>query len=122
MCYRTVVELRGDLVVLRPLADEDVDRIVELGSHPEVARWWPGLTHAQVAEKARGADEGAVVFAILEDGEVAGVSNTSRRPIRTTGTPRSTSSLARRTMAADSVRTPSGRCCGISSTTAVITA
>ena len=48
------MELRGDRVVLRPLAEEDVDRIVELGADPEVARWWPGLTVKDVGEKARG--------------------------------------------------------------------
>ena len=73
MCYRTVMELRGDRVVLRPLAETDVDRIVELGADPEVARWWRGLTPEHVLEKARGADEGVVVFAIVVDGEVAGM-------------------------------------------------
>jgi aminoglycoside 6'-N-acetyltransferase len=73
MCYRTVMELRGDRVVLRPLAEADVERIVELGADPEVERWWRGLTAEHVAEKARGEDEGAVVFAILVDGEVAGM-------------------------------------------------
>jgi aminoglycoside 6'-N-acetyltransferase len=67
------MELRGDRVTLRPLAEEDVDRIVELGAAEEVARWWRGLTREHVLEKARGADEGAVVFAIVADGEVAGM-------------------------------------------------
>ncbi len=67
------MELRGDRVVLRPLAEEDVARIVELGADPEVARWWPGLTPEHVGEKARGEDEGVVVFAILDGGEVAGL-------------------------------------------------
>jgi hypothetical protein len=31
-------ELRGDRVTLRPLEREDVPRLVELGSKPEVAR------------------------------------------------------------------------------------
>ena len=67
------MELHGDLVVLRPLAVDDVPRLVELGSHPEVARWWPGLTHEHVLEKARGEDDGVVVFAILAGGEVVGM-------------------------------------------------
>jgi aminoglycoside 6'-N-acetyltransferase len=67
------VELRGERVVLRPLAEADVDRIVELGGDPEVARWWPGLTHEHVGAKARGEDEGVTVFAIVADGEVAGL-------------------------------------------------
>ncbi len=67
------MELRGERVVLRPLTEADVDRIVELGADPEVARWWPGLTPEYVGEKARGEDEGVTVFAIVVDGEVAGM-------------------------------------------------
>ncbi|HUH15552.1 MAG TPA: GNAT family protein [Gaiellaceae bacterium] len=67
------MELRGDVVVLRPLVEGDVERIVELGADPEVARWWPGLTPEHVREKARGEDEGVTVFAIVADGEVAGM-------------------------------------------------
>jgi aminoglycoside 6'-N-acetyltransferase len=67
------MELRGDRVVLRPLQEEDVDRIVELGADPEVERWWRGLTTEHVATKARGEDEGVEVFAIAVDGEVAGM-------------------------------------------------
>jgi aminoglycoside 6'-N-acetyltransferase len=67
------MELHGDRVVLRPLAEGDVARIVGLGADPEVARWWPGLTTEHVGEKARGEDEGVVSMAILDDGEVAGL-------------------------------------------------
>ncbi len=67
------MELRGYRVVLRPLDVSDVDRIVELGAHEEVARWWRGLTREHVLEKARGEDDGAVVFAIDVDGETAGM-------------------------------------------------
>jgi aminoglycoside 6'-N-acetyltransferase len=59
--------------VLRPLAESDVDRIVELGADPDVARWWPGLTVEEVGSKARGEDEDVTVFAIVVDGEVAGM-------------------------------------------------
>jgi aminoglycoside 6'-N-acetyltransferase len=72
-CYKKVMELRGERVVLRPLTEADVPRIVELGAHPEVARWWRGLTAEHVREKARGEDEGVTVFAIVADGEVAGM-------------------------------------------------
>jgi aminoglycoside 6'-N-acetyltransferase len=67
------MELRGDRVTLRLLAEEHVERLVELGGNPEVARWWPGLTPEDVGEKARGEDEGVTVFAILDGGEVAGM-------------------------------------------------
>ena len=67
------MDLHGDRVVLRLLTEADVPRIVELGADPEVARWWRGLTHEHVLEKARGEAEGAVVFAIVVDGEVGGL-------------------------------------------------
>jgi aminoglycoside 6'-N-acetyltransferase len=67
------MELQGERVVLRPLGEADVERLVELGADPEVARWWPGLTHDHVLAKARGEDEGVTVFAIVADGDVAGV-------------------------------------------------
>jgi aminoglycoside 6'-N-acetyltransferase len=69
------VELRGDRVVLRPLSEADVSRLAELGADPEVARWWPGLTYEHVLAKARGEGEEADVtcFAIVVDGEVAGL-------------------------------------------------
>ena len=67
------MKLHGDRVVMRPLAETDVDRIVELGSHPDVTRWWPGLTPEHVGEKACGKDEGVTCFGILVDGEVAGL-------------------------------------------------
>jgi aminoglycoside 6'-N-acetyltransferase len=67
------MELRGDRVVLRPLTENDVERVVELGAEPEVARWWRGLTPEHVLEKARGEDEGVVVFAILAQDEIVGI-------------------------------------------------
>ena len=67
------MELRGDRVLLRPLAEADVSRIVELGADPEVERWWRGLTTEHVLEKARGEDDGVVVFAIVVDDDVAGM-------------------------------------------------
>ena len=67
------MDLHGDRVVLRLLTEADVPRIVELGADPEVARWWRGLTHEHVLEKARGEAEGAVAFAIVVDGEVGGL-------------------------------------------------
>ena len=59
--------------MLRLLTEADVPRIVELGADPEVSRWWRGLTHEHVLDKARGEDDDAVVFAIVDDDEVAGL-------------------------------------------------
>jgi aminoglycoside 6'-N-acetyltransferase len=67
------VELRGERVVLRPLAEADVGRIAELGAHVTVARWWPGIDEADVRAKARGEEDGVTAFAVVADGEVAGL-------------------------------------------------
>ena len=67
------MELRGDRVVLRPLGEADVPPIVELGADPEVERWWRGLTGEHVLAKARGEDADVVTYAIVVDGDVAGM-------------------------------------------------
>ena len=59
------MELRGDRVVLRPLAEEDVARLVELGAHPDVKRWWPIITADDLLVKARGEDDEVAAFAIV---------------------------------------------------------
>ena len=68
------MELRGERVVLRPLAEADVPRIVEIGDRSGggalVARAQPPETRL---EKARGEDDGETFFAILVEGEVAGM-------------------------------------------------
>lgn len=52
------MEVRGESVVLRPVAGEDVPRLVEIGGQPEVKRWWPNVT----AESVSGPTKLAVVF------------------------------------------------------------
>jgi aminoglycoside 6'-N-acetyltransferase len=66
------VELHGEHVLLRSLEETDIDRIVELGADPEVARWWPGITAEQVRKDAY-EDTDVNVLAIVVDGEVAGM-------------------------------------------------
>jgi len=63
--------LRGERVLLRPLEERDFDRLVEIGVEPEVALWWPGITHAELAEAAAGGD--VVALAVELDGRVAGM-------------------------------------------------
>jgi aminoglycoside 6'-N-acetyltransferase len=65
------VELHGDRVVLRPLRVDDAPRIAELAAHPEVARWWPDLTEAELIGKAKSRRD-AGGFAVLHDGETIG--------------------------------------------------
>ena len=66
------MELRGDRIVLRPLAAEDIAVLAAIGREPEFALWWPDLDEADLARKAAGTSD-AVVFTILVAGEVAGI-------------------------------------------------
>ncbi len=63
--------LRGELVVLRPLRMEDVERVADIQTEPGVARWWGPPDHDDLRRKAEGRDE-AVGFAIEHDGELVG--------------------------------------------------
>jgi aminoglycoside 6'-N-acetyltransferase len=62
-------ELRGELVVLRPLASEDADTLRALAATPEVMRWWGH----QDESFPLGDDPSATRFAIVVDGAVAGL-------------------------------------------------
>lgn len=64
-------ELRGERVTLRPLTLEDVPGVVELGAHPEVARWWPDITAEDLTADVRGNDD-VLPFAVELDGELIG--------------------------------------------------
>ena len=66
------MEIRGDSVVLRSLAVDDVPRLVEIGRQPEVARWWTSVTTEQLTAKAEGRDD-APGLAILVAGDVVGM-------------------------------------------------
>ena len=63
------MELHGERVVLRSLAEADVPALVELGRDPEVKRWWAELD----APYIRGKVADGRTFAILADGEIAGM-------------------------------------------------
>lgn len=66
------MELRGDRVVLRALADADVATLVRIGREPAFARWWPDLDEEDLRSKANGTSD-AVVFAITLDDLVIGI-------------------------------------------------
>jgi aminoglycoside 6'-N-acetyltransferase len=66
------MELSGDRVLLRPLRVEDAHRIAELAADPEVARWWPDLTEAEVVGKAEGRGD-FTGFAVLRDSKLIGL-------------------------------------------------
>ena len=64
-----MIELRGERVRLRPLREDDVLRLAEIGGEPEVARWWRDIDEAQLREKLA---EGRA-FSIVHDDEVVGL-------------------------------------------------
>ena len=61
-----MTELRGERVVLRPLAAEDVPALRAIQAQPGVARWWGEPEDADYEEKLSGA-EGVTAFAIEVD-------------------------------------------------------
>jgi aminoglycoside 6'-N-acetyltransferase len=71
-----VAELDGERVRLRPLEPRDVERLIEIGAEPEVARWWGEITREHLLDKAEGRDD-ATGFAIEYDGEVIGLAQFS---------------------------------------------
>ncbi|MGH2995219.1 MAG: GNAT family N-acetyltransferase [Gaiellaceae bacterium] len=68
----SVPELRGERVTLRPLALDDVPRVVELGREPEVARWWPDITTEALLADALGNDD-VIPFVVELEGELIGL-------------------------------------------------
>jgi aminoglycoside 6'-N-acetyltransferase len=67
-----LAELRGERVVLRPLAAEDVPALRAIQAQPGVARWWGEPAVGDYEEKLAGA-EGVTAFAIAVDGEIVGL-------------------------------------------------
>jgi aminoglycoside 6'-N-acetyltransferase len=67
-----VAVLEGDRVRLRPLAPEDAGRLAEIGTEPEVSRWWPDITVDELRAKAEGRDD-ATAFAVEHRGNVIGL-------------------------------------------------
>jgi aminoglycoside 6'-N-acetyltransferase len=64
--------LRGDHVILRPLRVDDVERVAEIQSESEVARWWGPPNEAELRQQAEGRDE-ANALAIEQEGELVGL-------------------------------------------------
>ena len=74
-----LLTLRGERVVLRPLAEDDLDAVLAILAEPEVARWWGPQAERPDREellgRAAGDAEppaGEARFAIVVDGAVAG--------------------------------------------------
>jgi aminoglycoside 6'-N-acetyltransferase len=62
--------LHGERLTLRPLAEEDLDRLVLLLADPSVRRWWGTIEGPDALREDLRHDDGA--FAIEVDGAVAG--------------------------------------------------
>lgn len=71
---RELPELRGERVVLRPLAAADASRLATVIAHPEVARWWGSRSGDVEFQRAGLLDDAATgaAFAIEADGLVIG--------------------------------------------------
>ena len=65
--------LEGERVRLRLLEERDLDRLVEIGTEPEVSRWWPDITRADLAELAGGREDDTVGLTIEVDGSPVGM-------------------------------------------------
>ena len=63
------MELRGERVILCPLAEADLPLLAELGADPTVAGWWQGLDEPKLRRKL----EQRQTFAIIAEDEVAGM-------------------------------------------------
>ena len=63
------MELHGDRVVLRPLAEEHVPVLAEFGGESETARWWAGIDEPYLREELKA----GLSFAILSASEVTGM-------------------------------------------------
>ena len=66
------MELRGELVLLRPLTREDVPAVAAIQAQPAVAARWGSVDKETLEAKATGTDE-CTAFAIELDGEVVGL-------------------------------------------------
>ena len=113
--------LRGQRVLIRPLAAADVPQIEAIQAQPSVARWWGQPDDAKLQGKAAGTDE-CTVFAIELGGEVVGLVQYYEDEGDTTGMPASTSFPPSTCKGKGWAPTQCGRWRAISSTIAVTTA
>jgi aminoglycoside 6'-N-acetyltransferase len=65
--------LSGERVRLRPPVEADADRLLEVFTKPEVARWWGEYDVDRVRGELIAPDDEAVVLAIEVEGEVIGI-------------------------------------------------
>ena len=63
--------LRGDQVVLRPVADADIAALTAAVNHPEVAAWWGSYDEAKMRDEVN--DPDLECWSVVVDGDVAGL-------------------------------------------------
>lgn len=66
------VTLYGERVSLRPLAERDISRLVEMVSEPGVSEWWSGYDEARMRKETLG-DHSVTPFAVELEGELIGL-------------------------------------------------
>ena len=71
--------IRGERVVLRVAAVDDVPTVLEVLTHPDVARWWPGETFERVRETIVD-DDDVHAFVIDVDGQAVGFIQYAEEP------------------------------------------
>jgi aminoglycoside 6'-N-acetyltransferase len=62
--------LRGERLTLRPLREDDLDRLLAIVREPSVAQWWGSLEDAREVRADFWRD--GLAFAVEADGELAG--------------------------------------------------
>lgn len=66
------VKIRGERVQLRALTEEDLDRVEEILTTPEISRWW-GDAEDEAAGLIDTGDDATTGYAIELDDEIVGV-------------------------------------------------
>lgn len=66
--------LAGELVVLRPVAREDIDALCRIFAEPAVSPWWCHYDRARIEKEMLGDDDpGTTVYAVQVGQDVAGI-------------------------------------------------
>ncbi len=72
--------LYGTAVTLRPVRDDDAERLAEILAEPEVARWWPHYGLDRVRAELLDVRDDLVVFAVEAEDAVVGCIQYSEEP------------------------------------------
>jgi aminoglycoside 6'-N-acetyltransferase len=73
------VILRGERLVVRSMARDDVAELAQIGAEPEVARWWGEISAQELLDKADGVER-VVALAVETGGALIGLIQFSEEP------------------------------------------